>query len=255
LRKIDAGRSVTNSLGRTIHVLGDDPRGDAVIASGGDFNPPSLAMWRLLVTSRPWDLVVDVGASYGEMLLGADLPPSAKIVAFEPDDAVRACLTASLEEAGMLVEVRGEAVSTVVGSVEFLVHPWSGRSHLAGVGAPAAGLKSITVPSTTLDAALLASNARTACIKIDVEGAEDLVLDGGGMFFRRLDEVAILIEVLHRDPADLVEWAQGWRMYLYDLRGCGLIRVGRGGADDIRHLLQQPWIYRQDAVLRRSTDR
>lgn len=247
----ESGRSVVNSMGRRIYVLDDDERADVLMAAGGDFNPPSLAMWRYLVRSRPWDLVVDVGANYGEMVLGIDLPTSADVVVFEPNAAVRACLARSVAEAGLAVEVRAEAVADRPGERELILEPWTGRSRLVGVGHSAGGdLERVPVEVTTLTDALLSSDGRSACIKIDVEGAEDLVLAGAEGLFRRLDEVAVLVEVLHRDPKDLVAWAQDWRMYLYDIRRGGLVRVGRRGSDDIRHLLHQRWIYRQDAVLR-----
>jgi hypothetical protein len=41
-------------------------------------------MWRSLVEERDWTRIVDVGANYGEMPIGAGLPDSAKIIAIEP---------------------------------------------------------------------------------------------------------------------------------------------------------------------------
>lgn len=251
MAQADVGRSVTNAMGRTIYVCDEDPRGTALIEAGGDFNPGSLAMWGQLLRSRGWDLVVDVGANYGEMLLGVELPEAAEVVAFEPDPAVCAHLQASLAEAGVSVDVRAEALAATVGEAEFLVDPsWSGTSRLATGLGPDVGFRRALVPTTTLDAVFLSSTAKTACIKIDVEGAEDLVLQGGANLFRRLDDVAVLIEILHRSPEELVGWATTWRMYVFDLRSQQLIRVLPGDASETEHLLSQDWIYRQDAVLR-----
>lgn len=250
MTQLEQARSVVNSMGRRIYVLDADERAEALLAASGDFNPPSLAMWRHVLRGRPWDVVVDVGANYGEMLLGVDLPASADVIAFEPNPAVLACLSRSIAEAGLAVDLRGEAVADCAGERDLVLEAWTGRSRLAGVGSPADGLERVRVPVTTLTDALLSSDARSACIKIDVEGAEDLVLAGAEGLFRRLHEVAVLVEVLHRDPDDLATWARDWRMYLYDIRRDGLVRVGRRGPEDVRHLLQLPWIYRQDAVLR-----
>lgn len=251
MTQVDVGRSVSNAMGRRIHVSDEDPRGTALIEAGGSFNPGSLAMWGQLLRSRAWDLVVDVGANYGEMLLGVEIPQTTEVVAFEPDPEVRAHLQASLADAGLLVDVRAEALAATVGEAEFLVDDsWSGTSRLATGDGSDEGLRRAVVPTTTLDAAFAASAARTACIKIDVEGAEDLVLRGGATLFRRLEDVALLIEILHRSAEELVAWATTWRMYVFDLRSQQLIRVVPGDAGDIERLLSQDWIYRQDAVLR-----
>ena len=249
-----ATRTVTNAKGRTIHLRDGDERADALLDSPGTLTQTTMAIWQGLLAERPWDLVVDVGANYGEMLLGVDLPPGAEVVAFEPEPRIRECLELSLRDAGLPVEVRPQAVSSEPGDVTFLVDDrWSGTSRLAAAEGPEADLRAVTVEATSLDVALLASEARTACIKIDVEGAEDLVLAGARGLVTRLDEVALLVEILHRQPEQLVAWARDWRMYVGDRRTAHLVRVPPGSAADIQVLLAQPWVYPQDAVLRAAT--
>jgi hypothetical protein len=45
-------------------------------------------MWRSLLAERPWTHVIDVGANYGEMLVGVELPRAATVIALEPNPFV-----------------------------------------------------------------------------------------------------------------------------------------------------------------------
>ncbi len=239
---------VVNARGNRIHLDPTDERAAVLRARGGDLNPASLRLWQQLLSSKPWDLVVDVGANYGEMLLGAVLPEHAVVIAFEPNERIADHLERSLRDAGMAVEVQRVALAEEVGSGPFVVDAtWSGSSRLVDDSAPSNG----RVPTTTLDEAIGHLWSRRACIKIDVEGAEDRVLAGGRHVFPRLDDLAIHIEILHRTPDEVAAWTDAWRVYLYDLRTATLVRVDGGRADQVAELLEQPWIYRQDAVLRR----
>jgi FkbM family methyltransferase len=247
---------VTNASGRRLYVDAADERSVILLDRAGDLNPHSLQLWQDLLASGRWDLVVDVGANYGEMLLGVDLPAHAKVVAFEPNERVAAHLERSLHEAALDVDVRRVAVSDVAGEQAFLLdEQWSGRSRLALTASPdpaAPATSPRTVTTTTLDDVIGPLACTKACIKIDVEGAEDRVLAGGGHIFPRLQELAIHIEILHRTPEQIAAWTEAWRVYLFDVRTRALIRVDGGLVDQLAWLLEQPWIYRQDAVLRRA---
>ncbi len=246
---------VVNESGHRIYVDARDTRAAALIARGGDLNPGSLQLWRDLLASSRWDLVVDVGANYGEMLLGASIPPGATVLAFEPNPRVAEHLERSVHDAGLVVDVRRAAVSDVSGERLFLCDDrWSGTSRLAPqarAGAIRDDEQAVMVPTTTLDDAIGPLGARRACIKIDVEGDEDRVLAGGEHVLQSLEEVALHVEILHRTPEQIAEWARSWRVYLYDLRTRVLIRADGGQVDQLAALLEQPWVYRQDAVLRR----
>ena len=127
---------------------------------------------------------VDVGANAGYWTI-----PLAKIfpvaIAFEPDPLVRERLrrNASLNELGNL-SVSELAVSDFSGNARFAV-----RRALDNSGALNDGLGSLVnfdsylestleVPTVTLDAYLGGSNLSVGLIKIDVEGAENMVLSG-----------------------------------------------------------------------------
>src|SRR5690554_2397290 len=137
-----------------------------------------MTLWRILVGSRPWETIIDVGANYGEMLLGVDLPDDARIVAFEPIESVRELLRRSISEAGLDVDLESFAVSDRVGQAEFTFDAtWSGKSSLE-TSDPDDELVSQTVETTTLDEYFEGRELGATCVKIDVEGHEASVLRG-----------------------------------------------------------------------------
>lgn len=246
---------VVNGLGNRIYVDPPDPRSEALRLACGDLNPESLKLWRDLLGSDRWDLVVDVGANYGEMLLGVTLPPLATVIAFEPNEVVASHLSRSVREASLTVDVRRQALSDRVGEAWLVVDTaWSGTSRLVPENEPkdvdwSAPMQRVS--TTTLDEAIGLLGARRACIKIDVEGAEERVLKGGQHVLSRLQDLAIQIEILHRTPEEIASWTDVWRVYLRDVRTGALIRVDGSRVAQLADLLDQSWIYRQDAVLRR----
>ncbi len=239
--------------GHRIHLDVDDGRAQAFMATNGDLNAGSHELWTRLVAASEWDLILDVGANYGEMLLDIPLPSSARVVAFEPNRALVPYLRQTIDEAGMSVAIVEKALSDAEGQVEFLVDTaWSGQSRLATIPGDEGPLERITVPTTTLDAYFAGAGERRACIKIDVEGAERLVLDGGADFLAQLDDVAMMLEVKHLDPEDVRDLAASWRMYMLDIRTNELVRVVPEVAA-IVELRQAAWIFQQDAVMTRRS--
>ena len=87
---------VTTSDGRVIFVDPGDPRGLKLMATSGNANPPSLAAWKALVGEREWDLVIDVGANYGEMLLNLEPAPSRIMIAVEANWRIATYLSSSV---------------------------------------------------------------------------------------------------------------------------------------------------------------
>lgn len=241
---------VTRS-GHRIHLDPEDGRAKAFMATAGDLNAGSHELWTRLVVSADWDLVVDVGANYGEMLLDVPRSSGARLVAFEPNVALIPYLRRTIDEAGMSVTIVEEALSDAEGEMGFLVDTaWSGQSRLASVPGEDGSLERITVPTTTLDLYFADATERRACLKIDVEGAERFVLNGGRDFLARLDDVAVMLEVKHLDPEDVRDLAAQWRMYMLDVRTNDLVRVVPDVAE-IEEMRHAGWIFQQDAVMTR----
>jgi len=171
--------------GRTIYVNPQDGRGRSLVLRGGDVNPASLVMWQSLLAERPWTNVIDVGANYGEMLVGVELPRAATVIALEPNPFVTPYLARTLQESGVGVELISKAAAARSGTATLAIdRTWSGLSGIAGVHAESAGhaIEFVEVPTITLATLIKERNAdaRTVrlLVKIDVEMHEVAVLQG-----------------------------------------------------------------------------
>jgi FkbM family methyltransferase len=134
-------------------------------------NPPDvreMCVW--LRHLRRGDLFVDVGANVGlYSLLAAEA--GAYVIAVEADAGCAPQLGANMRLNGYPVELHTVAASDRIGLATFTV----GRDTCNALG-EVAGFASITVPTLTLDA--IVAGRSVAGIKVDVEGAEHLVLRG-----------------------------------------------------------------------------
>ena len=120
--------------GQIIYINPQDARGRSLVRRGGDVNPGSLVMWRSLLAERPWTHVIDVGANYGEMLVGVELPRAATVIALEPNPFVIPYLTRTLRQSGVGVELMSKAASARSGTATLAIdRNWSGLSSIAGV--------------------------------------------------------------------------------------------------------------------------
>jgi len=147
---------------------------------------------------RPGMRFLDVGANIGYYtLLAARLVgPEGDVFSFEPNPEVRARLEENihLNQFGN-VTVRSEAMTRESGEVRFYVSDVSDNSGISSI-VPGAGLRDAqVVPAVSLDdfVARLPS-PHVDLFKMDIEGAELDVLEGGRRFLAREDAPALLFE-------------------------------------------------------------
>jgi FkbM family methyltransferase len=243
--------------GRRIYFDPADQRGERLAASGGNFNLPARHIWQTLLTERPWTHIIDVGANYGEMLIGGSLPQAAKVIAIEPNPFVLPYLHRSLDEAGLAVEVIERAASARSGTAILSAdRDWSGNSSLNGVRPDSVGhvVKSVEVDAITLasllDACGLPGSIRLL-LKVDVETHEIPVLQGLQDTLEHLEEFAAMVEINHLDAADLEWLLVHFEIELLDKRTLHLARPGKINAKRLLELRDGDDFHRSDAVLRR----
>jgi len=246
-------KTSSSEFGTTLYVLDDDPRGDALITSGGDFNPTSRRLWRRLCEREQWTTIVDVGANYGEMILTFPLPPAARVVAFEPAPRVVTCLRRSVDEAHAAVEVIEQAVGSKAGqTVLFEDLHWSG-STTATPSFALADSRKHSVEMIRLDDFFRTRGigpGEKVLIKIDVEGGERQVLEGLLSTLRAVEQVLIQSEILHT-PEDDLKWVIGtFFLHLVAIPDLTLVPVATLG--DYSRLMETGRFYPQDAVLATS---
>ncbi|MGA7416171.1 MAG: FkbM family methyltransferase [Bryobacteraceae bacterium] len=145
-------------------------------------------------------VLFDVGANIGaySTLLSA-MCPEATIFAFEPSPDTAALLRLNLQSSQVSnVKVEIMALADVAGSSEFVNRSSSPETNRL-VREPESGL-TIRVATTTLDSYTATNNIdRIDFIKIDVEGAEPLVLRGARRLMQERRIGAGMIEICPRN--------------------------------------------------------
>lgn len=146
------------------------------------------------------DLLIDVGANYGECLFSLPIHSATTALGFEANPALIAYLERSLVyNDDLKVELVAKAVSDGSSSaaVEFAINEgWSGKSSMLAAGAVARKRQVIRVPVTSIDAEIAARGLapRTAVMKIDVEGFEPQVMAGAGALIAETQNLLVTLE-------------------------------------------------------------
>jgi len=192
--------------------------------------------------ARKGFVCADVGANEGVMteLLARRVGKSGRVVAFEPHPDNAAVIRRRLEQRGLgrRVTVREEAVSDGSASTVSLYpgrHAWHTEWNIRGHDIDGRATEAVLeIPAVALDA-VFPPGSRLDLVKIDVEGAEGLVLAG----MRRLLAEARPALVVEFHDADA--WASrailldaGYR--LYDTSGTPVA----DDADRVYHCLALP---------------
>jgi len=168
---------------------------------------------------------IDVGANEGTLLRHfAELAPRGRHIAYEPVPA----LADALERRFPDVEVRRAAASDSVGETSFVVHKeLASRSSMRSVGYSSEVTETLTVRTEDLDSSL-PDGYVPHMLKIDVEGAEHLVLRGA---LRTVTEHRPLVLFEHQKSTashygsgpeemfDLLSGEAGMRIFDMDGRG------------------------------------
>jgi FkbM family methyltransferase len=146
---------------------------------------------------KPGMLVIDVGAHVGyySLLAARGVGTTGKVYSFEPEPDNYGLLQANIQRNVYTnIESLSKAVSDRVGSVTlFLTALDTGRHSYYAHGLPERG--KLEVESTTIDAFLDAARwPKVGLVKVDVEGAENDVLEGMGQLLRRSQDLKLIIE-------------------------------------------------------------
>lgn len=146
---------------------------------------------------RPGELFFDIGANIGHHTLVA-AQHGAQVHAFEavPRLARRVRQNAQMNRFSARVHVFNCAVSREVGQADFFVaEREDDGSHSLIAGVHARAVDRITIPTTTIDSHIAAQSCGVPrLIKIDVEGAEALVLDGARNTLCGREQPVVIIE-------------------------------------------------------------
>jgi FkbM family methyltransferase len=165
------GRATMTTVGRRGRML--VWRHDAAGARSLYANPPDWnEMWAWRRILRPGDLFVDVGSNVGGYALWA-ADAGAAVIAVEPSRSAAAKLRANVALNDFPIIVRECALGAEPGRM-WLTRDQGATNHLL----PGPSADAAQVEVETLDNLL--GDRYAAGVKIDVEGAERLVLEGAG---------------------------------------------------------------------------
>jgi FkbM family methyltransferase len=147
---------------------------------------------------RPGDVYVDVGANIGMHTLAAAraMQGQGKIIAFEPFEPTMRMLEKSIWMNGFssMTEIHQAAVSNATGHQRLFIGAVSGHHSLFPLGAsPNNAHASVDVPLVRLDG-VIPPGQRIDLIKIDAEGAELEVIEGGASLITCNPEIALIVE-------------------------------------------------------------
>lgn len=155
---------------------------------------------RLLIQGflKPGDVYVDVGANIGMHTLAAAraMQGQGRIVAFEPFEPTKRMLEKTVWMNGFsdITEIHQAAVSRATGHQKLFIGATSGHHSLFELKAsPNHARESVDVPLVRLDD-VIASGERIDLMKIDAEGAECDVIEGGKSLIADNPDIALIVE-------------------------------------------------------------
>ena len=176
-----------------IHV---EPRDFGVtleIACTGSYEKTTMSLVMSLL--RPGDTFVDIGAHVGLYSLTASrtVRPSGKVFAFEPDTENFKLLERNVREnACDNVQCIPKAVAHITGSLPFFPSPYNTGDHQLFYAGSAR--KPVTVDCTTLDTFFQNYEGKISVIKMDIQGAEDMALQGMRTLMTSHPEMRLIME-------------------------------------------------------------
>lgn len=193
----------------------------------------------------------DVGAHVGEytLLASSCVGPSGRVEAFEPQPGIFEVLSRNVEvNAAGNVKLRRIAVGDRVGTVSFRLHADPSKSNIGGENALDRTTHCTVVPATTLDNFRADNGVIPHLIKVDVEGAERLVLLGARSVLELPPESAP-VWLMEFDPHNGARFDYHPNQFVDLLRSHGYLIFWLTNSSELRPWdAPPPWFYGNNLV-------
>jgi FkbM family methyltransferase len=147
-----------------------DPRGRLLSERGKPLQMRSFRVWNNLCLQGPWDLVLDIGANYGEMIFFSDLSTDQDIICVEPNEEIVPYLVHNLQRFS-----RAVVKKIAVGCRNETAYLSSGMNH-SGRNFVSYQPNDKPIRVVPLEDLLKGENLKRVLVKIDIEGGEFEVL-------------------------------------------------------------------------------
>ncbi len=183
---------------------------------------------------RPGDTVVDAGANWGvhALYLGKLVGREGRVHAFEPHPQVVEELRWHVERNELKqVTIHACGLMDRAGEIPFVLGENSKSSHVIGTHDQSGGIQ-VIVPCFTLDEVMVRSGVTSLrLIKVDVEGAESLLLKGAEKTISRFRPH--LVVELHNPEQDLevARLLTGWNYKIERVDGSAIRHLDRSWPD------------------------
>lgn len=201
-------------LGHWMYLDRDDSMG---LAARGRYEPKETSILSGLV--RSGDIALDLGANIGyyTLLLARLVGPEGTVYAFEPDPASFEILQRNVEENGYAnVRLERRAAAHRSGEMHFYRSSFGSLNH--GIVGSASGSEIVPIEAITLDGYFASEPISFGFVKMDIQGAEGLALEGMSQCLERSKRVTMLTEFW---PTGLEGSGYGARQFVERLRAIG----------------------------------
>ena len=166
--------------------------------------------------SKTAELFIDVGAHWGyySILFALESSPDAQVYSIEPNTKTLGVLQNNVTMNHL--ESKINLISKALGRTQGTGHLWpgkkqnSGSSKLSDIG--------FKVEIDCLDNSKLFPRKKVSIVKIDVEGSEYDVLEGGNCFIQEMSEGSLLILEVSRGHLSITEQGENVRKVVAGIR-------------------------------------
>ena len=184
--------------------------GDSLALASGSYEPEETAWYKRNVSTG--DLILDVGANVGyfSLLFARAAGPGGRVISYEPDPDLNQTLRRNVTANGYPnIDVRSVAVAHQAGTMTYYRALKSdGDNRLFSHGRDR---DSFPVPVVPLDDDLEDLDSRIDLVKMDIQGAEPLALDGMVRILRERPPRRMMLEFwpqgivgMGRSPSDMI---------------------------------------------------
>lgn len=177
-------------MGHRIHV---DPNNSLGLTEGNLFEPTEAQLIQLLI--KRGDTVLDIGANVGyfRLLMARIVGDEGRVYSFEPSEQNAALLKRNIDENGYTnVTIVPKAVTNQSGSSSIYLSDENVGDHRVYPSEP--GREAVSIETVSLDEFFGGKKVRVALIKMDIQGAEPMALEGMRKFLERQPDVNLIME-------------------------------------------------------------
>jgi FkbM family methyltransferase len=188
-------------MGMKLYVDPADGRAVWLASAAGATNRQLISLWRQLLDQLQPDLVIDVGANYGEVAFSTTYRPTATVHLVEANPALWNPLQRTIDAAGLPNIVLHRCAASDQ-TREVTLHVREESSGLSSVAEGFKGNRQVSVSARRLDELIPDHRTSSLLFKIDVEGHETAVLRGMSRLLAHHDYSGI-VEVWPGSEAEL----------------------------------------------------